>query len=233
MADKNDIKLFDDYRNSYANVVNKAISFSGMDVDKFVAAKARYLVEAADQHFGSRRDLKILDVGCGVGKYHGLLKSRYQDISGIDVSAECIAEASETHPDLNYRAYDGLKIPFNDASFDLAYAVCVVHHVPPANWDNFVREVKRVLRPGGLAMIFEHNPLNPLTRKAVRECPFDADAVLLSSRTAMNLLKNANFSDIRKRYILSIPPISGFAHGLDKLFSVVPSGAQYLVSGTA
>ena len=42
-------------------------------------------------------------------------------------------------------------------------------------------ELKRVLRAGGACVIFEHNPLNPLTVQAVNTCPFDENAVLIKA----------------------------------------------------
>ena len=61
-------------------------------------------------------------------------------------------------------------MPVPDASVDVVFAICVVHHVPPAHWGAFAAEMARVLRPGGVAAIFEHNPLNPVTRRVVSNC---------------------------------------------------------------
>ena len=55
----------------------------------------------------------------------------------------------------------------------------------------------RVLRPGGIAAIFEHNPLNPLTRRVVSNCVFDEDAVLLRRRRARGLLRQAGLVPVR------------------------------------
>ena len=62
--------------------------------------------------------------------------------------------------------------------------------------------MRRVCRPGGLIVLFEHNPWNPLTRRAVRGCEFDRDAELLSRREASRLLSEAGVEDRRGRYIL-------------------------------
>jgi hypothetical protein len=55
----------------------------------------------------------------------------------------------------------------------------VLHHVPPADREALLARVATKLAPGGKLVVFEHNPWNPLTRKVVAECAFDADAVLL------------------------------------------------------
>ena len=60
-------------------------------------------------------------------------------------------------------------------------------------------------RPGGLVAIFEHNPLNPLTRKAVRDCPFDEDAVLLSRGEARRRLAEAGLAEVEAPFIIFFP----------------------------
>jgi ubiquinone/menaquinone biosynthesis C-methylase UbiE len=75
--------------------------------------------------------------------------------------------------------FDGTCIPFPAGHFDLAFLACVLHHIPHSEHVEILQEVRRVLRPGGALVIFEHNPYNPLTVRAVKSCPFDENAVLL------------------------------------------------------
>src|SRR5262249_59211928 len=103
-----------------------------------------------------------------------------------------VERATERNPWAIYSAYDtGEPLPYDEGSFDVAFAICVFHHVPPLERPALTAEMARVTRPGGLVAIFEHNPWNPLTRKAVRDCPFDEDAVLLSRPNARRLLDGA------------------------------------------
>lgn len=221
---------FDGYRKSYSDAVNDSISFSGLTVDFFVRAKAVRLLDILEAKLGTTRNLSILDVGCGVGSYHQLLQARVGRLTGVDPSSECIVEANEKNPEVEYAAYDGERIPYQHGLFDAVFAICVMHHVPQAKWHQFVAEMKRVTRPGGVVVLFEHNPYNPLTRRAVSNCPFDADAVLLSMRTAKSHLGAADLREIEGRYILSLPAISGLARSLDDALGRVPTGAQYYVS---
>jgi SAM-dependent methyltransferase len=121
------------------------------------------------RHF--RPDARLLDVGCGTG----WLAEHFSDYTGIDGSPEAVAAAqskgrSITQGDVNE------PLPFEDASFDGVVLKDLLEHVddPVA----VVREVHRVLRPGGL--VFASSPdaqrwvwddythRRPFTRKAFR-----------------------------------------------------------------
>lgn len=222
---------FDPYSRNYDEVVNSSIAFSGLKVDFFTRAKAAYLADIIAAQFPGRRDVRILDVGCGVGNYHPYLQGKVGLVDGVDVSEQSIETARQRNPAVNYKAYDGLRLPYDDDSFDVAYAICVVHHVPPEQWPQFARELHRVLRKGGLALIFEHNPLNPLTQRVVSNCEFDANAVLLKAPTTETLLTDAGFSDVGTRFILTVPAAGQMTRRIDGLFSRLPLGAQYYTRG--
>ena len=101
----------------------------------------------------------------------------------------------------------GCICPILRAIFDVAFAICVFHHVPVSNRESLVGEIHRVLRPGGLFVIFEHNTLNPLTMYVVNRCRFDENAILLRRNETEALLENAGFRDVTTRYILAIPAL--------------------------
>jgi hypothetical protein len=107
-----------------------------------------------------------------------------------------------------------------------------MHHVPPAQWANFAAEMKRVVRTGGLVVVFEHNPLNPLTRRAVSNCEFDDDAVLLGQGQMRRLLAGAQLRDVRSCSILSIPSIGPVTRTIDLMLGRLGLGAQYFACGT-
>ncbi len=92
-----------------------------------------------------------------------------------------------------------------------------------------LREMARVTRPGGLIVLFEHNPLNPLTRKAVRGCEFDRDANLLTRRTGSRLLAQAGLTEPDGRYILFFTRESGLLRRIERRLGWLPLGAQYAV----
>jgi ubiquinone/menaquinone biosynthesis C-methylase UbiE len=137
--------------------------------------------------------------------FHPFARGMFSRLYGTDISAASIAQARQNHPDVEYQAYDGNILPYGDGTFDLAVTICVLHHVPPQRWFGFLREIRRVVRPGGLVCVIEHNPLNPLTRLAVMRCEFDRDAALLRAGQTRRLLEDAGLRRIDTRYFVLLP----------------------------
>jgi hypothetical protein len=90
----------------------------------------------------------------------------------------------------------------------------------------------RVVRPGGLICVIEHNPLNPLTRLAVSRCEFDRDAVLLRAGRTLELMSKAGVDKIDSRHFLLLPWDAKPARLIERTLSGVPLGAQYAAFGT-
>ncbi|MER8436697.1 class I SAM-dependent methyltransferase [Mesorhizobium sp. M1312] len=225
-------ELFDSYKSNYGEAVAGSIRFSGLRHDFFLIAKAdllrRLVVERRLRQDGA--GVRALDVGCGVGSLHPYLEGAFERLDGCDVSEESIRRAGQDNPRVSYRACTTPSLPYGDGAFDLAFASCVVHHVPPASWRDFFREMRRVVRPGGVACIIEHNPYNPLTRLAVFRCPFDQDAVLLNAAKARYLFQETGFRDVRSEHFLLLPSARRFARKLERLLAPLPFGAQYACS---
>lgn len=232
MTEQSRPSQFDAYSGSYDDAVNRSLGFLGK-VDYFTRVKAGYLIDLLGEHFGDAGKVRLLDVGCGVGNVHPLLVGNVASLSGCDVSAGCLGEAEGRNPGVAYRHYDGDRLPFDDAVFDAAVTTCVMHHVPPLQWPAFAAELKRVVRPGGMAVVFEHNPLNPLTRRVVNNCEFDEDAVLLGQGKTRGLLAGAGFGQVSSRAILSVPSFGRWSRKLDRALGLLPFGAQYFAKGVS
>lgn len=221
-------KVFDEYTDKYSSTVDDAVSFTGLSADFFTSVKADYIKDLVAQHFG-RVNISALDVGCGIGNYHPLLAASFGELAGVDVSESSIETARQRNAQVAYKSYDGGVLPYDAGTFDLTFAICVLHHVPIKQWELFVGEMRRVLKPGGMALIFEHNPRNKLTMRAVNRCAFDKDAVLLRREDTEALMRGSGFSSIEGRFILSVPAAGAALRRLDRLFSGLPFGAQYYV----
>lgn len=224
---------FDQHRDNYGTDIERAIRFSGKGHDYFIQVKAEYLTDVLKDAVPSGRPLRLLDVGCGHGLIHPALQSAGLplQITGIDVAASVVEIARRNNPLVAYDTYDGASLPYSNATFDAAVTITVMHHVPPEQWDSFLAEMKRVVRPGGIIAVFEHNPYNPLTVHIVRTCPIDANAVLLSRRQLVALMSTAGLESMESRFILFTPFNAALFKSFDRLMGRIPLGAQYYVTG--
>lgn len=221
---------FDRHAEDYAATVNRAIGGVGPEHDFFVTTKARLLFERIEDRLGDPATVRALDIGCGIGALDRLLVERVASLDGVDVSADSVQRAQQAVPKGRFQVYDGTTLPFADGGFDFALAVCVLHHVPPDRWPAFVAEMARVLRPGGLAAIIEHNPYNPLTRRVVNRCPFDADAVLLPGARSQALFAGSAFQAVETRYFTFLPFRGAWVGAVERWIGWLPLGAQYCVT---
>jgi SAM-dependent methyltransferase len=116
-----------------------------------------------------------------------------------------------------------------DSKFDLVIASCVFHHIPPESRQMAIRYCYSRLRKGGHFIIFEHNPINPVTRRLVKNCPFDADAVLLSMRETIARMRNEHLIVDESSYCLFFPQPLAALRPLEKYLGWLPVGGQYFV----
>ncbi|WP_106745528.1 class I SAM-dependent methyltransferase [Yoonia maritima] len=222
---------FNEYHHKYSKTVEDSIRFSGLEHSFFHLSKAHKLKELVSLNFGVTNRPNLLDVGCGVGALHPYIESTFEKIIGIDVSSASIIEAAKNHPQHSYLHYDGQRLPFDDNTFDMTLAVCVMHHVPKELWENFLAEKSRVTRPGGVVCLIEHNPVNPATRLSVARCPFDADAVLLGARQMRQRLKFASLDSVFSEHFVFFPTNNAPFRALERKLKWLPLGAQYLAVG--
>jgi SAM-dependent methyltransferase len=104
-----------------------------------------------DEVYAGRRDLAILDGGCGTGGNTAFLR-RYGTPIGIDLAAEALAHGSQRMPGALAQA-SVLELPFSDASFDLVTSFDVLYHHAVPDEMAALSEARRVLRPGGRLLI--------------------------------------------------------------------------------
>ncbi len=99
----------------------------------------------------------ILEVGCGEGYGANLLSPKVKKIIALDVDEETIAHALKKYGLENcvFKTYDGVKIPYEDNTFDAVISFQVIEHVK--NDAGFVSEIHRVLRKDGLFLVTTPN----------------------------------------------------------------------------
>lgn len=221
---------FDDFAELYRQQHASSIAISGEDTDFFAA----YKVSAIKQELASdglTPDM-VLDFGSGIGNSLPYLRGAFPraDITCLDVSLKSLDLSQQRFPGAARAChFDGRSIPFPDNHFDLIFTACVFHHIPEEQHLAALREIRRVLTPGGRFFLFEHNPLNPLTRMAVHACPFDKEAVLIGAGEMRRRFERADFANVDTRFRLFFPRYLAWFRPLESLLTKVPFGAQYSI----
>ena len=93
---------------------------------------------------------RILDLGCGNGRWFKVFKEKNVKYIGIDNSEKLIEIARSLFPSANFKVADALNLPFPENYFDKVYAIAFLHHIPSEKYRLLVlNEIKRVLKPKG------------------------------------------------------------------------------------
>ncbi len=103
-------------------------------------------------------DAAVLEIGCGTGTFTGAISRRFANLTCIDISEALLAVASKKYPNVTFKNEDIHQTHFPDATFDLILGCSVLHHL---DWDLALREIRRILKPGGQLRCSEPNLLNP------------------------------------------------------------------------
>lgn len=138
--------------------VDNRLSYSDPDDDAFWRGGEEVLERTlAVVGLDPGPDETVVDIGCGVGRMTRALSRRVGRVIGIDVSSEMLARAREAnagYDNIEWLHGDGASLAgIDDASVDGCYSFVVFQHLPSAEMTlGYVREMARVLRPGGWAL---------------------------------------------------------------------------------
>ncbi len=128
----------------------------GWDVEEFFRSGESQIAElfARLNELGvAPKPGRALDFGCGVGRLTRALSPRFHETLGVDLANSMVelAERSNAFPDsCRFLTYDGRHLPFPSTHFDLVVSWITLQHVPPRAARRSVRELARVLAPGGV-----------------------------------------------------------------------------------
>src|SRR5215831_5969426 len=162
-----DVSEFDQFSGSYQELLNASVRITGETGEYFASYKARFVAEKV----APKPDCRILDYGCGVGLVCNQLKRQLPQarIDGYDVSQ---ASLDRIDPRVRAQGVFACNTGSLDGPYDVVILANVLHHVEPCHRQDTVSEAAGSLATGGKMVIFEHNPANPVTRRAVDRCPF-------------------------------------------------------------
>jgi ubiquinone/menaquinone biosynthesis C-methylase UbiE len=102
---------------------------------------------------------RVLDLGCGNGRFFQLVKDKGAVYLGLDSSPGLIAIARERYPQAYFQVADVLNLQLPDNDFDKVYLIALLHHFPtPLLRNQCLREAKRVLKNKGLLFLTVWSP---------------------------------------------------------------------------
>lgn len=224
---------FDNYADTYLKLHAENIKVTGESPAYFaeykIADLARYLSRA------QKPPRQITDFGSGIGNSVPFFREYFPaaELTCVDESIRCIDVAQSRFPgDETFVLVRAGRIPIEDASQDLVFSANVFHHIDHDRHHEWLKELLRITRPGGMLAIYEHNPLNPLTVRAVDTCPFDENAELIASRKFRRACSQAGWSKSRTDYRLFFPRALAGLRWLEPKLGWLCLGAQYRLLAT-
>ena len=217
---------FDKFNYNYKEMLNYSLGIFRKNYTFFDSFKITCM---KDRVLKNDTVYDILDFGCGIGKLTALLAREFlkSTVYGYDISKECLYVAKKENAELrNLYFIDSLAEAYR---FDIVVVAGVFHHIQSNERRATMCKLRDILKPGGRIIIFEHNPLNPLTRCIVNRCLFDSDAELIRCHKFVEMAKGSGLAVEQKLYVLFFPWPSGVFRKIEHCLRHIPVGAQYLI----
>ena len=215
---------FDKFAKQYNEVLSASIPL-GMEEDAYFA---EYKIALAAQLSAGKKVSRILDFGCGAGRSLPYLAKYFPGATlvGFDLSSESLSVAELREPNVAlYSDWASLV----DMRFDLIFTANVFHHIPVSIRLPALLKCKNILAERGEMIIFEHNPINPVTRWIFERCPFDVDAEMIRKEKMLLLSRSAGMRVTETGYTLFFPRQLRVLRFIERHLSWLPMGAQYYV----
>jgi len=129
-------------------------------------------IEACSRELNRRIDRpkgRVLDFGCGSGRWVETLAGFGDDYVGVDISDEMVAICQSRYPGRRFETLDQTSIPCPSNYFDFAFSIAVIHHNFLEDQGSMILELSRVLKPGGMLFLFEGVGLEAKDREFPRQ----------------------------------------------------------------
>jgi 2-polyprenyl-3-methyl-5-hydroxy-6-metoxy-1,4-benzoquinol methylase len=218
---------FDQYAGCFEEGMRQCIPAMFAEGQYFAEYKIRHIA----RRLAGQEVTRFLDFGCGIGQSLCLASAEFPnaEIWGYDLSTQCI-ELARQRAAMAKLTNDLDDLP--SGGFDVIFAANVFHHIPRSDRLTAMGRCKSLLRASGRIFLFEHNPVNPVTRRIFERCPFDKGAAMLRQREAIALAEASGLSVVRSDYTLFFPRQLSFLRPLERMLAWLPLGAQYCVEIT-
>ena len=139
-------------------------------------------------------ETKVLDLCCGSGQTTRFLVARSRHVTGLDASPRSIQRAQQNVPEAEYVQAFAEAMPLADNHFDLVHTSAALHEMEPAQLEQILQQVHRVLKPGGCFTLVDfHQPTNPLFIPGL-----SLFLLLFETETAWNLIRSDLAATLRQ-----------------------------------
>ncbi|HEX2788187.1 MAG TPA: class I SAM-dependent methyltransferase [Ignavibacteria bacterium] len=222
-ADKVD---FDQYADVYEKTLEDDLKFFGEENSYFAEYKIKLVEELL-----SSPSKNILEYGCGIGRNVKFFKQYFPNanVEACDISEKSLEIAKKENPDVKFNLISDEFVNQNAGKFDLIFVSCVFHHIEPSLRHGAITNISKLLKSKGKLFIFEHNPYNPVTLKIVKDCVWDADAILLKPQETKELISYAGLKLDKMNYTLFFPAFLKSLRFMENYLRFIPMGGQYFV----
>ncbi|HUS47591.1 MAG TPA: class I SAM-dependent methyltransferase [Phycisphaerae bacterium] len=150
---------------------------------------------------------RVLDLCCGTGRHLLSLADIVERGVGIDFSRPFIETAGDARDaagagNIEFVEGNARNLPFGDATFDLVYSFSALYHIPDVG--DVIRQVRRVLRPGGRCVL-ELGNLYSLNTVVTKAYPQYATPCHVPVRRMTGLLRGAGLAIVEHRAFQILP----------------------------
>ena len=190
--------------------------------DKIASSRNSRLWRGLTKRYLPATGLRVIEGGCGCGHLVDAMTYWGYEAVGVDYAEQTILRIKEVRPDLNVRLGDVRRLEFEDSSYDGCLSLGVIEHFWEG-YEDIIKEMHRVLRPGGYALI-TFPSISRLDRLKIRVGGYQRLATqgkpegfyqfALNARHVSRDIERLGFRIVRKRYMYGLL-------GLERVFEPV------------
>lgn len=173
---------------------------------------------------------KVLDVGCGTGRLVNFLNQAGFAAIGCDSQGIAVEAARKINGKKTIFKATATKLPFKSGSFDLITAISVIEHLTISQAHKFLKEAKRLLKPGGFIFMITPNYTTPI-RIIQGERWFGyrdpTHITFFTPNSLAKLLKSEGFSNIKFNFKIKYDP--SFDWEFPSFFAKFPKFLKYIL----
>jgi SAM-dependent methyltransferase len=180
---------YDGVAGAYAEQFLSELEYKPFDRELLI----RFSASVASGASGASATRPVCDIGCGPGHIGAFVAQQGLPVVGLDLSEGMVDEARRRFPSLSFSLGDMTALPQDDATLSGIVCFYALIHLPRVGVPVALREMHRVLVPGGPLLLSVHGGAGVLHATRMADQPADLHATLFSLTELTGLLTDAGF----------------------------------------